>query len=164
MKKTLANLILVASIGLVAGCGNNVTSHAGLASAVSIDVPTEILGEDANKVFTAIETMGVIDADGLIGATNLKITSLRCMQILRHPSGEAPKASCEYKAVTDESGVVGVQRYSGGAATTLIEILGRYGAGINGGLNGMAVSAKSLICSMPVIPNPVAICILDANQ
>jgi hypothetical protein len=86
------------------------------------------------------------------------------MKILQHPAGEASKASCEYNAVTDESGVVGVQRYSGDAAATLIEILGRYGAGINGGINGIAVSAKYLICSMPVIPNPVATCILDVNQ
>ena len=164
MKKTLANLILGASIGLVTGCGNNVTSQAALASAVSVNDPAEILGEDANKVFTAIETMGVIDADGLIGATNLKMTSLRCTQILRHPAGEPPKASCEYKAVTDESGVVGGRRYSGVAAATLIEILGRYGAGINGGINGIAVSTKSLACSMPVIPDPVATCFLDLNQ
>jgi hypothetical protein len=145
-------------------CGSNVTARAGLASAASVDDSAEIVGEDADKVFAAIETMGVIDADGLIGAANLKMTSLRCMEILRHPSGEAPKASCEYKAVTDESGVVGVRKYTGVAAATLVDILGRYGASTNGGINGIAVSAKSLTCSMPVIPNPVATCFLGVNQ
>lgn len=120
----------------------------------------EITGHDGTRLMEALVQLGVVDSEPMIGATNLSISELRCD---RDTSRDERGVVCRYKGVhsttqTPElrSGVTGT------SAETIFKTLESYGASIPAGINPNynAVGAKRVSCSQPVVPNPVATCIV----
>ena len=118
----------------------------------------EIDSSDADKLFAALESLGVEDTARLIGATNLGVKDLRCDTDVSNPSR---KIRCNYRAINANSGALesftGVE---GKASDDLFAVLNKNGLAVNAGINPnyRAVAVKSLTCSLPVVPNPVAHC------
>ena len=146
--------------------GSTVSKTEELATGLSLamqddDAIVEIKASDANHLYSALETLGVVDTDHLIGATNLKVKDLRCSMDISNP---ARKILCNYSAVNAKTGALetfsGVE---GSASNDLYAILEKHGFSVNAGINPSyrAIAAKSLICSMPVVPNPVANCVAE---
>lgn len=120
----------------------------------------EITGDDGTRLMEAFAQLGVVDSEPMIGATNLSISEIRCD---RDTSRDERGVACRYKGVhstnqTPElrSGVTGT------SAETIFKTLESYGASIPAGINPKytAVGAKRVSCSQPVVPNPVATCIV----
>jgi hypothetical protein len=122
------------------------------------DDEMEITGEDGNRLMKALENLGVVDTEPMIGATNLSITNLRCER-----NGSQPKrgASCTYTAINGTTHNAEVHSgVTGNTADEMFAILDANGASVPAGINPKyrAVGAKQLSCSLPVVPNPVATC------
>ena len=128
-------------------------------STKTIDI--EITNTDGARLMTALENLGVVDVDPMIGATNLMITNLRCQ---KNSSNNPTTATCSYTFTTAEDrsqqtaqGVTGVD------AETLFDVLQIHGASLPAGINPryQAVGAKKVLCSRPVVPDPVATCVIS---
>lgn len=121
----------------------------------------EITDTDGSRLMTALENLGVVDVDPMIGATNLMVTNLRCQK----KKSESPtQAVCRYTFVNPEnSHPQTVNSLSGVDAETLFDVLQIHGASIPAGINPQyqAVGARKVLCSRPVIPNPVATCLIS---
>lgn len=163
MKRIFEVSALFVFAGLMNACGVATPSSANLnqVSPADDEVSSEVVeidGTDADKLFAAIEGLGVEDTDRLIGATNLRIKNLRCDTDTSNPSR---KIRCSYEAINAETGLLeshaGVQ---GKSSDDLFNILSKHGLNVNAGINPnyRAIAAKSLTCSLPVVPQPVAHC------
>jgi hypothetical protein len=121
----------------------------------------EIDGSDANTLFGSLENFGVVDTDRLIGATNLRVKDLRCDTDV---SNSARKIRCSYSAVNANTGRLETFRgVEGAASDDIFAVLAKHGLSVNAGINPnyRAVAAKALICSLPVVPNPIAHCVAE---
>ena len=121
----------------------------------------EISGKDGDKLFAALRSLGVVDTDRLVGATNLRIKELRCDTNL---SDTARGILCRYVAVNASTGKDETfTRVSGKDSDTLFNVLAAHGLSVPGGFNPnfRAIAVNSLVCSQPVIPNPVASCVAE---
>jgi hypothetical protein len=167
MKRLFNACSLMVLASLINSCGSELRSGAKLthdsqpAHIKPVTDVVEIEGSDANSLFSALENLGVQDTDHLIGATNLRIKNLRCDKDLANP---ARKTRCNYDAVNAETG--SLESFSGivgKASDDLFTILSKHGLNVNAGINPnyRAVAASVLTCSMPVIPNPVAFCVVE---
>lgn len=121
----------------------------------------EITDADGSRLMTALENLGIVDVDPMIGATNLMVTNLRCQ---KKKSTTPTKAVCTYTFVNPEnSRSQTVQGLYGADAETLFDVLQIHGASIPAGINPQyeAVGARKVLCSRPVIPNPVDTCLIS---
>jgi hypothetical protein len=128
------------------------------ATALLSDNEIEIAGEDGNRLMKALENLGVVDTDPMIGATNLSIKKLRCD---RNASQPKRGTSCTYTAINGTTPNAEIHTgVTGDSANEIFTILEAYGASVPAGINPQysAVGAKELTCSLPVVPNPVANC------
>ena len=159
MKKLLAVLSIV---GAMTSCGAKNTSESAVEASAARSKIVQLSPADSSKVFGVLKSMGVVDAQGRVGSNELQVTALRCsklkLSILPVNPPNAPE--CTFTTPTAAGGSKLVQK-SGEGAGTLIEILGRNKASVNGGINGIAVAAKSLKCSMAVVMNPKPSCVLE---
>lgn len=126
--------------------------------------PVQITGDDGDSLYKAFEALGIEDTDRLIGATNLKVTGLTCRSNSNPDS--APSVSCSFSTVNARSGANENRTTSGNVSSkTIFQVLQRHGFSTNGGINpaAKAVSARSVICSLPTIPDPIASCVAEQN-
>ena len=158
MKRIFAVSLIASVLGIFTACGSNKSANPSKLADTSTADPIEFDGVDADSVYTALASMGVVDTDRLIGATNLRVTSLRCERPLY--DFHSP-VNCRFTAINATTGAAETLTKTGKDAATILDVLSLHGASVNGGINASAVAAKSLICSMPVIPNPTARCVLE---
>lgn len=154
----MKNLILFSVVGMLSACGSVESEKSRLA-----DVRTNSIdfgGKDADAVYVALTQMGVVDTDRLIGASNLHVSDLYCSKPIIVPADEKIVPSCEL-TLTKTDGTTEKVTKLGEHSLTMLDVLSRHGAAVNGGINATAVAAKVLHCSKPVVPNPVAHCVLE---
>jgi len=128
------------------------------AAALVNDNEIEITGEDGNRLMKAMENLGVVDIEPMIGATNLSITNLRCD---RNASRPTHGTKCTYTAINGTNHNAEIHTgVTGNAADEIFTVLQTHGASVPAGINPQysAVGASELTCSLPVVPNPVATC------
>jgi hypothetical protein len=129
--------------------------------ALDLNSEIEITGEDGSRLMNVLGSLGIVDTDPMIGATNLSLTELRCDQNSRNPRRGA---ICSYKTVNNTTRQEVIHTgISGYPASEFFSILENYGATVPAGINPSyrAVAAKRLTCSKPVIPNPVVTCWIE---
>jgi hypothetical protein len=158
MKRIFAVSLVASVFGLLTSCGSHEAAKSSKLADTSSADPIEFDGVDADSVYNALASMGVVDTDRLIGATNLRVTSLRCDRPLY--DFHSP-VNCRLTTKNATTGAAETLTHAGKDAATILNILSLHGASVNGGINASAVAAKSLTCSMPVIPNPTATCVLE---
>jgi len=137
-----------------------ITNRTKVALGGSEESDIEVTGDDGNRLMMAMEELGVKDVDPMYGATNLIMTNLRCD---KNTADSSRKIRCSYEAMNPKkrsnetfSGIEGV------VSNAIFEILETNGAAVPAGINPtyQAVGAKKVVCSRPVIPNPMASCTL----
>ena len=112
-------------------------------------ITTSIDGTDAKRVDSALALLGAKGDTPM--SSFLSVSNLRCDKIL-HPV--SLHGSCTFTTINPET-----------QQPKTIEVLGNYGAAVNGGINGIAVEAKSLRCSVRMIADgPAATCELVAKN
>ena len=161
MKTFFAISAAVSVLGLLTSCGaQEVSKSSKLAdtSSSAVTARIEFDGVDADDVFAALTSMGVVDTDHLIGATNLRVTALRCERPLYDFHSES---HCKFTFKPSDSAAPETRTDASNDASTLLELLSLHGASVNGGINASAIAVRSLVCSMPVIPNPTARCVIE---
>lgn len=153
----MKKFFMFAVVAMMSACGiQDSSSHSELSSLRSRTI--EFTGKDGDLVFEALQQMDVIDTIHLVGAANLYVEALRCSQLVYAPAGqEAPRCEFSRGNLDDTRETVTV---GGMGAVTMMEVLARHGAVVNGGINANAVAAKSLQCSLGVYPNAVARCVI----
>lgn len=155
----MKNFAIVALACLVTACGiQEKPSSASLTSENPLSF--DFSGKDGQDVFKALQDMSVIDTDNLVGAVNLKVEALRCSKLIYAPEGDDGQPSCEFIA-KNRDGSREIKHFGGKPSATLLDVLSRHGAAINGGINADAVAAKVLRCSLAVYPNAVPRCTLE---
>jgi hypothetical protein len=157
---SMTGIVLVAALSACGQHGNNgSTLNSDEDSSRNEDRMIEVSGEDAVKIYDAMKDWGVKDYEQRIGATNLKIENLRCTKYLF--AGEK-KADCNYKVISEQTVVVALAM-QGVSSEIMFATLEKIGASVPGGINpgARAVAARSLTCSMPVIPNPTPHCVIE---
>ena len=154
MKKVMS-LVLVSALS---ACGASHSSNSELSASRRTSV--EFTGNDANAVYAALELMGVVDTDRLIGATNLRVSDFRCSKLIHAPVGQQAAPKCEFELKGEGGHSLRVTKMGEGPVT-MMDVLSRNGAAVNGGINATAVAGRLLHCSLPVVPSPVARCVVE---
>jgi hypothetical protein len=109
-----------------------------------------------------LEGWGVVDTEPMYGATNLTVADVRCV---KNMSETGSPARCVYSAINPNSKVWEAKTGKMGISSdNLFETLEAYGAVIPAGINPSyrAVGARKIICSRPVVPNPVVTCTITS--
>lgn len=155
----MKNVVLFFAVSLLAACGGQLKSSNAKLTDSQVE-PIEFSGEDGQKVFKALQDMGVVDTDRLIGAMNLEVESLRCSQLIYVPAGGDTQPSCQFIRKKND-GSHEIATVNGQAPIVMLDVLSQHGAAVNGGINGRAIAAQKLHCSLAVYPNAMPHCVIE---